>query len=77
MGYVKLSFSHVEFISQSSKTQMPIPRESPAKIIKRRVYLVIILLGLPGIYTAWSANRIEQPFMANAYICLVWVSCLP
>jgi diguanylate cyclase (GGDEF)-like protein len=46
------------------------PRESPAEALKRRVYLVIVLLGLPGIYTAWSANRIEQPFMANAYICL-------
>jgi diguanylate cyclase len=48
----------------------PTPRESPAEALKRRVYLVIVLLGLPGIYTAWSANRIEQPFMANAYICL-------
>jgi diguanylate cyclase (GGDEF)-like protein len=46
------------------------PRETPAEALKRRVYLVIVLLGLPGIYTAWSANRIEQPFMANAYICL-------
>jgi diguanylate cyclase (GGDEF)-like protein len=34
------------------------------------VYVVIILLGLPGIYTAWLASRTEQPFMAGAYICL-------
>jgi diguanylate cyclase len=60
----------VNRILQSPKTPRSTPRESPAEVIKRRVYLVIILLGLPGIYTAWSANRIEQPFMANAYICL-------
>jgi diguanylate cyclase (GGDEF)-like protein len=60
----------VNQIPPSPKTPTPIPRESPAEVIKRRVYLVIILLGLPGIYTAWSANRIEQPFMGNAYICL-------
>ena len=56
--------------SQTNSAQMRTPRESPAEALKRRVYLVIVLLGLPGIYAAWSANRIEQPFMANAYSCL-------
>jgi diguanylate cyclase (GGDEF)-like protein len=56
--------------SQTHPAQTRSPRETPAEALKRRVYLVIMLLGLPGVYTAWSANRIEQPFMANAYICL-------
>jgi diguanylate cyclase (GGDEF)-like protein len=56
--------------SQKNPAQMYKPRESPAEALKRRVYLVIVLLGLPGIYTAWTANQIEQPFMANSYICL-------
>jgi diguanylate cyclase (GGDEF)-like protein len=55
---------------QTNPASTNTPRETPAEALKRRVYLVIVLLGLPGIYTAWSANRIEQPFMANAYICL-------
>jgi diguanylate cyclase (GGDEF)-like protein len=55
---------------QTNPASISTPRETPAEALKRRVYLVIVLLGLPGIYTAWSANRIEQPFMANAYICL-------
>ncbi len=52
MRYVKLSFSHVEFISQSSKTQTPIPRESPAEIIKRRVIF--------GDYPAWIARNLHR-----------------
>jgi diguanylate cyclase (GGDEF)-like protein len=55
---------------QTNPASTGTPRETPAEALKRRVYLVIVLLGLPGIYTAWSANRIEQSFMANAYICL-------
>jgi diguanylate cyclase (GGDEF)-like protein len=60
----------VKRIVPTPKTQTPIPRESPAEALKRRVYIVIVLLGLPGIYTAWFASRSEQPFMAVAYICL-------
>jgi diguanylate cyclase (GGDEF)-like protein len=69
----KLLVSNVSDTMRSSQTNPAntrSPRETPAEALKRRVYLVIVLLGLPGIYTAWSANRIEQPFMANAYICL-------
>ncbi len=53
-----------------STMQTPVARESPADAIKRRVYIVVILIGLPGTFTAWQANRLEQPFMANAYIAL-------
>jgi diguanylate cyclase len=45
-------------------------RESPADALKRRVYILVILIGLPGTFTAWQANRLEQPFLANAYIAL-------
>lgn len=34
------------------------------------MYIVIVLLGLPGIYTAWFASHGKQPFMEVAYICL-------
>jgi diguanylate cyclase len=60
----------VKQIEPTPKKPISVPRESPAEVLKRRVYIVIVLLGLPGIYTAWFASRNEQPFMAVAYICL-------
>ena len=65
----------------SSPPPSAVPSESPADALKRRVYKVIILLGLPGAFFAWLTYRANQPLLGVAYLllglgCAYGLACL-